>query len=348
MGLDVSDRYSHICVLDETGEISEESRIATTPEAVRSYFSSRPRSRVVLEAGTHSPWASRVLRECGHEVIIANPRKLRMIYENDSKSDRVDAELLARVGRLDPKLLKPIQHRGPQAQGDLAVIRARDALVRSRTLLINHVRGAVKPFGERMRKCSAESFPKRAGELPEPLQGVFGPVLETISMLTEHIREYDRRIKAMGARYTESKLLEQVSGVGALTSIAYMLTIEDPQRFRRSRSVGPFFGLQPRKDDSGDYAPELPITKAGDPMMRRLLVGSAQYILGPFGPDTDLRRWGLALAANGKKNAKKRAVVAVARKLAVLLHHLWISGEVYEPLRNATVENVAPLPAGSR
>jgi transposase len=245
-------------------------------------------------------------------------------------------------------LLKPIQHRGPQAQGDLAVIRARDALVHSRTSLINHVRGAVKPFGERVQKCSAECFEKRAQQLPEPLQGIFGPVLETISRLTEQIREYDRRIKAMEARYSESKLLEQVSGVGAVTSIAFMLTIEDPHRFRRSRSVGPFFGLQPGKDDSGEYAPELPITKAGDPMVRRLLVGSAQYILGPFGPDTDLRRWGLALAASGKKNAKKRAVVAVARKLAVLLHHLWISGEVYEPLRNATVEDVAPASAGGQ
>lgn len=338
----MSDRYSHICVLDQEGKVLEESRIATLPEAMRRWFGSRPAGLVALEVGTHSPWISRLLRECGHEVVVANPRKLRAIYENDNKSDRVDAEYLARIARLDPKLLSPVQHRGPQAQADMAVIRARDALVRSRTLEINHVRGAVKAFGVRMPKCSAESFVNRAASLPDSLREILAPVLDMTSALSASIREYDRRIEAMESRYPEARLLRQVKGVGPLTAIAYLLTIEDPNRFRRSRSLGTYLGLSPRHDDSGEFAPELHITKAGDPVLRRLLVGSAHYILGPFGPDTDLRRWGLALASHGRKNAKKRAVVAVARKLAVLLHHLWITGEVYQPLREVAAEATTP------
>lgn len=335
IGLDVGDRYSQVCVLNADGVVEEECRLVTKPEVLRRWFSSRPPAVVALEVGTHSPWISRLLKECGHEVLIANPRKLRSIYENDSKDDRVDAEQLARIARLDPKLLSPIRHRGPQAQADLAVIRARDALVRSRTLQINHVRGAVKSFGARIPKCSTESFPKRAAELQESLREILGPVLEMISALTTQIREYDRRIGTVAARYPETMLLRQVKGVGPVTATAYALTIEDPSRFDKSRSVGAYFGLRTRKKKSGESDPQLRITKAGDRMLRRLLVGSAHYILGPFGPDTDLRRWGLALAASGTKKDKKRARVAVARKLAVLLHHLWVTGEVYEPLRNA-------------
>jgi transposase len=344
IGLDVSDRYIQVCVLDADGTVEEETRMTTRPETLRRWFGSRPRARVALEVGTHSPWISRLLQECGHEVLVANPRKLRMIYTNDSKSDRVDAQYLARVARLDPKLLSPIRHRGPQTQADLALLRARDALVRSRTLLINHVRGATKSFGQRLRGCSADSFAKRGtADLPEPLRTMLAPVLQTIAGLTAQIREYDRRVDALVERYPESEALQQPKGVGALTSIAYMLVLEDPHRFRRSREVGAYVGLRPRRGQSGSEDPQLRITKAGDPMLRRLLVHAAHYILGPFGPDTDLRRKGLALAARGGKNAKKRAVVAVARKLAVLLHHLWITGEVYEPLRNASAEEATPI-----
>ena len=133
-------------------------------------------------------------------------------------------------------------------------------------------------------------------------------------------------------------LLRQVPGVGALTALTYVLTLEDPARFADPRAVGSYLGLRPRQADSGDLSPQLHVTKAGDEMLRRLLVGAAHYILGPFGPDTDLRRWGLGLAARGGKRGKRLAVVAVARKLSVLLLRLWATGEAYEPLRNAAGE----------
>jgi len=292
--------------------------------------------RVAIETGTHSPWVSRLLEECGHEVLVANARKLRLIYANKRKTDQVDAQNLARLARLDPKLLYPLRHRGEDSQAHMALIRSRQALVGSRTQLVNHVRGAVKSFGARLPKCPARSFHKRASEhIPEALWPALGPILEQIGSLTERIRDYERQLETISKEhYPETELLRQVEGVGPLTALTFVLTVEDPYRFAKSRSVGAYLGLVPARDQSGDRDPQKRISKEGDEMLRKLLVGSAHYILGPFGSDSDLRRHGEKIAARGAKNAKKRAVVAVARKLAVLLHSLWISGEVYEPLRN--------------
>jgi transposase len=339
VGLDIGDEYCHAAVLDTGGELLQETRIPTTRKGLTEYFSVPERLRVVLEAGTHSRWISRLLEGLGHEVIVANPRRLKLIYQSDSKTDEADAECLARLGRVDPKLLHPIFHRSEQAQADLSLIRSRDVLVKSRTQMVNSVRGLVKGFGGRLKKCSTESFHRQAREsteLSEALKPAVVPILDMIERLTREIARYDRLIKQIATkRYPETKRLSQPSGVGALTALAYVLTLEDPHRFSSSRKVGAYLGLRSRKDKSGNRDPELRITKAGDNMLRRLLVGSAQYILGPFGPDCDLRRWGLKLAARGGKNAKKRAVVAVARKLAVLLHRLWVTGADYDPLRNA-------------
>jgi transposase len=338
IGLDVSDEYIQICVLDEAGEIIEEGRLRTTQAAVRKRFSSLEGVRIALEVGTHSPWISRILQELGHEVFVANPRKLRAIYENERKSDRVDARWLARVARLDPHLLSPIEHRGPQAQADLAIVRARQALVAARTQLVNHVRGAVKAFGSRLPKTTTHGFPKKVvGSLPDPLESSLVPILGVIDELTAKIHAYEKQIERLcQERYPQTGALRQVAGVGPVTSLTYVLTLEDPWRFKKSRAVGCYLGLTCQQNQSGDQDPELGITRAGDRDLRYLLVQAAHYILGPFGPDTDLRRWGMALAARGGKNAKKRAVVAVARKLAVLLHRLWVTAEVYEPLRHAS------------
>ena len=337
-GLDIGDKHSYLCLLDTaSGEVMEEGGMRTTPEAFRRRFSSEQPMRIAIEAGTHSPWVSRLLKECGHEVLVANARKLRLIYANKRKTDEIDAENLARLARLDPKLLYPLQHRGENAQAHMAIIRSRQALVGCRTQLVNHVRGAVKSFGARLPKCPARSFHKRAAEhIPEALLPALGPVLEQIGSLTERIREYERQLETISKEsYPETDLLRQVEGIGPLTALTFVLTLEDPYRFERSRSVGAYLGLVPATDQSGDRDPQRRISKEGDEMLRKLLVGSAHYILGPFGSDSDLRRHGEKIASRGGKNAKKRAVVAVARKLSVLLHRLWISGEVYDPLYNA-------------
>jgi transposase len=337
-GLDLGDKYSYLCIIDQAdGEVIEEGRLRTTPEALRRRFASEQQLRIAIEAGTHSPWVSRVLEECGHEVLVANSRKLRFIYANKRKTEEVDAENLARLARVDPKLLHPLRHRGEGSQAHMAIIRSCEALVSCRTQLVNHVRGAVKSFGHRLPKCPARSFHKRAPEhIPEALLPALGPILEQIGSLTERIRDYERQLETISkAHYPETDLLRQVEGIGPLTALAFVLTLEDPYRFERSRSVGAYLGLVPATERSGDRDPQKRISKEGDEMLRRLLVGSAHYILGPFGSDSELRRHGEKIASRGGKNAKKRAVVATARKLCVLLHSLWVTGALYDPLHNA-------------
>jgi transposase len=336
-GVDLGDRNSFLCVIDrETGEVLERAQIRTTPAAVRHRFGGARRMRVAIEAGTHSPWIAELLRELGHEVVVANPRKVRLIGESRSKDDRIDAEHLARLARVDPKLLYGVRHRGMEARADLAVIKSRDALVKVRAGLINYVRGMVKPFGARIKSSSASAFARAAQEtIPDQLNPTLQPILETISSLTKRIHQYDRQVERIAReRYPAATHLQQIKGIGPLIALAYVLTLEDPVRFRKSREVGPYLGLVPARRSSGGSDPQLRITKEGDAFLRRLLVNGAHYILGPFGEDCNLRRHGQKIAQRGGKNAKKRAVVAVARKLAVLMHRLWITGEIYDPLYN--------------
>ncbi len=339
VGMDLGDKYSVICVLCEDGEVLEETRIRTTKQGMQTYFRLREPMRVILEVGGHSRWVSALLKQLKHDVIVANPRRLRLIAENHNKNDQTDAELLARLGRVDPQLLAPIQHRSDVIHADLALIRARAALVESRTALINSVRGQVKACGFRMPTCSTKCFGKRIEALPAPLKETLTPVMECITNLTETIGHYDKQIKAMAeTKYPETAPLMQIIGVAAQTALTFILTLEDPGRFPRARSVGPFLGLTTRKRQSGSQDPQLRITKHGDPYMRKLLVQAAHYIIGPFGKDSALRQWGLALAARGGKGAKKRAAVAVARKLAVVMCRLWTSGEDYKPFPNQNPE----------
>jgi transposase len=334
VGVDMGDKNHSVCVLDAEGEVLERTTVTNTAKAISKYFGKLEPCRVALEAGTHSGWVSRNLEELGHEVLVGNPRKLRVIWDSDEKGDDRDAEMLARIARFDPDLLYPIHHRGQEAHSDLAVIKARDMLVKTRSILIAHARGAVKTLGQRISSCSAEAFHTRLLEqMPGELMPALEPVMKSIEDLTSRIRHYDKLLdKLCTEKYPETEGLRAISGVGPVTTLAFVLTIEDSSRFNKSRAVGPFLGLVPKRDQSGQSDKQLRITKAGDAYLRRLLVGCAQYILGPFGPDCDLRRFGLKLAARGGKNAKRRAVVAVARKLAVLLHHLWKSGATYDPL----------------
>jgi transposase len=337
IGIDLGDRYSYYCAIDDAGETVFEGRVATTAGGFQLQFGGVGPKTIAVETGTHSPWVSRLLSSLGHEVIVANSRKLRLIYENRTKSDRVDAESLARIARLDRKLLCEVQHRSEAAQADLALLRSRDAIVATRTRLISHVRGSVKSLGVRLPASSSNGFQKNvSGAIPQSVRAVLLPLVDLIAQLTKQIKAFDRRAERLiRDSYPQAQRLLQVRGVGPITALAFILTLEDHRRFRRSRSVGPFIGLVPAREDSGQSRPQKRISKQGDAFLRRLLVGCAHYIMGPFGVDCDLRRHGLAMAARGGKNAKKRAAVAVARKLGVLLHRLWSSEDDYDPLFNA-------------
>lgn len=333
IGVDLGDRRSQVCVLDERGEVVDEDSIATTWSAFEDRFAGLARCRIVLETGTHSNWVHDVLVKHGHEVIVANARKVRAISANERKSDRLDARMLARLGRMDVQLLQPVHVRRSQIRLDLMSLRARAELVELRTALVNSIHGLAKSAGHRLAKRSSASLHKQP--LHPSLEEILRPLMDALEHMSRKISDYDQQLEAIARqRYPQCKLLQQVAGVGPVTALYFVLVIDDPKRFARPRDVGAYFGLVSRRDQSGSRDPELAISKAGDRMGRTLLVQCAHHILGRFGKDSDLRRFGQKLAARGGTRAKKRAVVATARKLAVVLLALLRSGEVYEPLKN--------------
>lgn len=334
IGLDLGDQTSAWCAIDAAGTITGRGTIGTTPAALAALSAAHPRARVILEAGTPSRWVSRQLAAAGHDTVIANPSRC-YAGPRRQRTDRRDAEFLARQGRADVTLLHPITPRRPHTDAPLAVLRARDALVRVRTTLITTARGLVKPTGARLPACSAERFPRQAlPHVPPTVRAAVAPLLESITQLTAQIRAYDRQIQhQLLPQYPiAQRLASELAGVGPLTALAVVLLIDDPARFRRSRDVGAYFGLVPKLDESGTLTPQLRITKAGDALGRRLLVNAAHYVLHR-GPDTALQRHGQRLMDRGGLNARKRAVIAVARKLVVLLHRLWVTGAAYDPTR---------------
>jgi transposase len=327
IGVDLGDKESQVCVLGADKEIRHEVRVGTTIERLQSWFSAVKSCMVVMEAGSHSPWISRLLQQMGHGVVVCDPRRLKLISQSDSKNDRADARMLARVAAGMPELLRVVKHRSAEAQKDLTVIRSRARLVEVRTKLWCSLRGLSKSLGHRLpRRVSAEKL----GEYEEILK----PLWNALEDVSKRIEEYDEKVKELEKKYPAAGRLRQISGVGPLISLTFVLTLDDHLRFRKSRQIGAYLGLRPRQRDSGQQQPQLRITKAGDRYLRSLLIQGAQCILGR-GPDTDLKRWGQRLAARGGKNAKKRAVVAVARKLAVLLHRMWVDQSQYEPLRRS-------------
>lgn len=338
IGLDVGDRTTHACVLDPSRTVVARFSFATTAPHLTQALSGFPGAHVVIEAGSQSPWMSRHLHAQGFAVHVADPRRVQLLAQDPRKCDRRDAETLTRMEAGMPELLGAVHHRGLQAQADLAIVRARDLVVRMRTKAIQCIRGMSKAFGVRLPNASSRAFAKRALEdLPIELKPAIEPLLAQIDHLSATIRDYECRMDAVvDERYaSEVALLRQVSGVGRITATAFVLTLETPDRFETSRQVGSWLGLCPRSHASGDADPRLPISKAGDGALRRLLVQCSQYILGPFGgrQESNLRNFGLALVARGGRAAKRKAVTAVARKLAVLLHSLWKHKATYEPLR---------------
>jgi len=331
VGLDLGDRYSHYCLLNADGIVVEEGRIQSTEAALRRHFEGEPEMRIALECGTHSPWVSRLLTGLGHQAIVANARKIPAITGSESKNDRNDAEKLARFAAYDPKLLSPLEHRSPERQLDLNLIHARATLVRARTMIVNALRGLVKSAGARLPACSTESLPARvAAAIPPALAAVATPLAEQIALLNQQIDGMDKQVEKLAAKYPEIALLRTVPGVGPIVAAAYVLTLDTPDA-ASNRSAGAYLGLRPGQSQSGDADPQRRISKTGDSCLRSLLVQSAQYILGRFGPDSELRRWGLKLAATGGKRGKKRAIVAVDRKLAVVLHAMWRNGQRFLP-----------------
>ena len=342
IGLDLGDQKSHCAVLDrETGEILEKG-LATRAQCLASFMRPYRGATVVFEVGPQSRWVQAQLKRLGLEVITANPRQLALITKSHKKTDKRDAILLARLGAGMPDLLESVEHRSPQTHADLAVIKSRDLLVSIRTKLVNRVRSLAKTVGKPLEGCDAAYFFRKARpKLPDELRPACNPLLDELESLHKKIRAFDKEIEGIAQRYPAVKALTQVDRIGTLTALAFVLTIENPSRFRSTRRVGSYVGLVPKLNDSGDRVTQMQIHKAGDKALQRLLVLCANQILSSRGKDCYLRRWGLELCRRGGKNAKKRATVAVARKLAVLLLALWRNGSAYDPMRNVPPEQRA-------
>lgn len=338
VGLDVGDRRTHFAVVDVARNVTKRGSMKTDRAELQEALAPFAGAKVILEAGSQSPWMSRMLRARGHTVQVVDPRRVQLISKDPRKTDRRDAEMLAKLGAAMPEMLGEIHHRGELAQSDLSLLRVRDLLVRMRTMAVQQVRGICKAFGVKLPKSSTEAFARAMTDLiPDLLRPAAEPMLVTIAFMTDQIHALEKQlVRVAKTRYPEIAHLQQLPGVGPIVAAAFVLSIEDPKRFTKSRRVGSWIGLCPRVQSSGDSNPQLRISKAGDPKLRRLLVQAARYVLGPFGPDCDLRRYGLRIAERGGKAARKRAAVAVARKLAVLMHRLWVTRADYVPLRSAT------------
>lgn len=342
VGVDLGDRSSVVSVLDvSTGEIVSESSVRTTPAAFEAHFRALRPCRAGMEAGTHSPWAARLLRSIGHEVVVAHPRRLRAISENVRKCDSSDAQTLARMVAT-PGLLAATRVRSEPDLSAQALVRTRIALVRSRARLVLEARGLVKTAGGRLRGSDPEQLPRTAwDDAPTCVRDVVRVLLSGIADLTNRLAETDALVaKACAARPHVARLAK-VYGIGELTALAFVLTVGEPHRFQDVRDAAAFLGLVPARDQSGARDRSLGISKQGDGEVRRLLVQCAHVIMARRAPDSALRRFGLKTAARGGAGAKKKAAVAVARKLAVLLCSLWKSGEAYEPLRGCRVATPA-------
>lgn len=335
VGLDISDRKVATCELSMEGEVVRRETLATTRAGLSERFGegSGGRRRVVLEAGQHSPWVSRHLESLGHEVLVVNPHRMQLIGKSIRKSDRSDAEMLARMGRLDTELLSQVKHRRATTQRDRAIIQARAMLVSSRTAQIHMIRDLVKTngFAPLPVASATENFVKTVEEaIPEELRPAMEGLLAQVESLTESIKKYDRLLDGMLEKYPVAKrLAREIPGVGPVIALTFVVTLEDSARFAKSRDVGAYLGLVPKQRESGNYAPELHITKHGDRYLRSMLVQGAHHIISR-GPECDLRTWAEGHSGTSKSQ-RKRTVVAVARKLAVLMHRLWVSGETYDP-----------------
>lgn len=341
IGMDMGDKNHKAVGLSEDGEIVDRAEVPCTPEDVRAYLTRHPGALLAIETGTHCRWVSKLGMELGHEVLVGNARKLRMIWDSSRKNDWRDAEMLAKVARTDRSLLHPVALRDDGDQGLMRLVKSRDLLVKGRTGIVNQIRGFCKSEGVRLPKCSAESFVRREYEMPSAVSAVVKPLFAVLKELGKKIALYDKMLADTVKKLhkEEAALLEPVAGVGPVTVAAYLAAIGDVATFGSARDAGPYFGLIPRQDQSGQTDKQLRISKEGNEIVRRLLVTAANYIMGPFGKDCDLRRHGMKIAERGGKNAKKRAKVAVARKLAVLMLAILRTKSAYRPLTE--VEAVA-------
>lgn len=337
VGFDVSEKTIEIFAVYGTETSNGSCKIDNNHDAIKKFlatFNDPSRVCVVMETGTHSLWMSELIKGLGFEVIVAHARDLALIYRSDKKNDQLDAEKLARLAQADRKLLHPVKHMTMERQTDLTVLKARDLVVRQKTQLINTIRGLLRAAGYKLieEDYTTKTIKTCCSALPEHMKPVITPLLQQICYLDLAIKEYDRQVRKLCKKYPATKILQQITGVGEVTSLAFVLIVGDPNRFENAARLCAYLGVVPKQDQSGNTDKQLGITKKGNKLGRKLLVQAAHYILGPFGPDCELRSYGLRVQSRGGKIAKKKSYIAVARKLVTVMLALWKNPEIaYDP-----------------
>lgn len=350
VGFDVSQKTIEIfCVCGEktsNGSV----KIANNKSAIQGFLQNFKKPRqvcVVMETGTHSAWLSRFIGNLGFEALVAHARDLALIYAADKKNDALDAEKLARLAQADRKLLHPIEHMDEERQKDLIILKSRALLVKQRTQTVNSIRGHMRSLGLDDSELTIKNMKKKAlPGLPKEVQSLLAPLIQHLSYLNMGIEDFDRKIAQLCKKYRTTELLRKVKGIGPEISLAFVLLVGDPRRFRNAASLASYFGLVPRQNQSGETDKPLGITKTGNTTMRALLIQGAQYILGPFGEDSELRDFGKRIESRGGKIAKRKARVAVARKIVTLFYALLTHPDI--PYQTHYKVRKKPHPATSK
>ena len=334
IGIDLHLKTSYVCFLNDAGEKTCEMTIPTTKSALKRHFETLEPARIIIEAGSYSLWVNRLLSSFDHKVIVANPRKVRLIAESTLKNDRVDAEVLARLGRSDPHFLCPITPRGPESQLTRGYLKVRAALVKTRTLEINSVRGLLRSWGFSFSAGYPAKFCERVlqSNLPSELLDMVTPLIESILAVQAQIANCEQELKRRANAIPTVRNLMSMPGIGPIISLAFFASIDQPERFPKSRQIGSYLGFRPSLRESGGKRRMGPISKEGDQELRALLVQGA-YSLMRSQKESALKEWATKL---GERIGRKKAIVALARKMGVILHHLWITGQPFQPFPQAS------------
>ena len=343
----MGDKNHKAVVIGADGREVERREVANTEAGVAAFLGGFAGATLAVETGTHCRWVAALAAKLGVKALVANARRVRAIWQSSRKNDWRDAEMLAKIARTEPSLLSPVRLRTADDQRLMRLAKARDALVRCRTRVVNQVRGFCKAEGARLPTCAAERFAKLKGELPAEIADVACHLFETLEHLNGKIRAYDGILReaVMRLRKEDAEAVMQVGGVGPVTAAVFLAAVGDAKAFRKPRDAGAFLGLTPRQAQSGDADPQMRITKEGNAMARRMLVTAANRILSRNGADSDIRRHGMRIAERGGKNAKRRAKVAVARRLAVTMLALIRKKEAYRPLSDVAAADAAECAA---
>lgn len=340
LGIDLADRSAQFCVMTAEAGVAAEGKIELTPRKLGELWRAHGDvDVVVLEAGSPATWVTELLEGLGARVIVADPRKLKAVTESVRKSDVRDAQMLARLGLADEQLLSPTYVRPPEHRRAMTQLRVRDQVVRQRSSTIAEIRATVKLEGLRLRRCEAELVHEQEAGLPEELAMVLAPLFATLRAQDAAVAAYDAQIAETSKRFPAAALLDEIDGVGPITALAFVVVVGDPARFRHTRDIGAYLGLVPRRDQSGQSDPSRRITKAGCGFLRRLLVQCAQVLCRPVGKDSALRRRTAAMLERRGKAGKRQVVVAVARRLSVVMLSMLKSQQRWQPLHR-----VAPIP----